>query len=193
MKQAIAVVGVVLGLVGICLGALAQSQVGAVVAAHTQLEAALESQSKTEAARLDASLAELKTSHEASDELVQALQRELRDREEDHQRRRAALQLQLNALAGQVVQLKSAAAKPRASGNVPYIVNPKSRMPEVVLWQTAERSGKRGIARVPKGTKCRVLETKELARNRGGTMYKVRAVTGEEGWIPGFCIEFRAK
>jgi hypothetical protein len=62
-----------------------------------------------------------------------------------------------------------------------------------VLWRNAERSDKKGIARVPKGTKCKILKTKELERTRGGTMYKVKAVTGEEGWIPGFCIEFRKK
>ncbi|MHC5021083.1 MAG: hypothetical protein ACYTGX_13425 [Planctomycetota bacterium] len=62
-----------------------------------------------------------------------------------------------------------------------------------MLWRNAERSDKKGIARVPKGTKCKILKTKELERTRGGTMYKVKAVTGEEGWIPGFCIEFRKK
>lgn len=76
---------------------------------------------------------------------------------------------------------------------VPYLVNSKSRNPEVVLWRTPERTAKKGIARVPNGTKCKILDSKEMARTRGKTMYKVKAVTGEEGWCPGFCIEYRKK
>jgi len=76
---------------------------------------------------------------------------------------------------------------------VPYIVNPRSPAPDVVLWRKAERSAKKGIHHVPKGTKCKIIDNKELDRTRGGTMYKVKAVTGEVGWIPHFCIEFRRK
>lgn len=85
------------------------------------------------------------------------------------------------------------AADKNAIPKVPYIVNPKSKMPEVVLWRDAGRTDKKGVARVPKGTKCKVIATKEVDRTRGGTMYKVKAATGEEGWIPGFCIEYRQK
>ena len=76
---------------------------------------------------------------------------------------------------------------------VPYIVNPKSEAPQVVLWRDAERSDKKGIAYVAKGTKCKILDYKELARTRGGTMYLVQAKTGEKGWIPQFCIEYRRR
>ena len=81
----------------------------------------------------------------------------------------------------------------RAIPKVPYIVNPKSRMPEVVLWRNSGRTDKKGIARVPKGTKCTILKSKDVDRTRGATMYKVKAVTGEVGWIPQFCIEYRKK
>ena len=76
---------------------------------------------------------------------------------------------------------------------VPYIVNPRSQAPDVVLWAKAERSAKKGIHKVAKGTKCKIVDNKELDRTRGGTMYKVKAVTGEVGWVPHFCVEFRRK
>ncbi len=76
---------------------------------------------------------------------------------------------------------------------VPYIYNSRTKNPECVLWRNAERSDKKGVARVPNGTKCKIIGSKELDRTRGGTMYKVKAVSGETGWVPGFCIEYRKK
>lgn len=76
---------------------------------------------------------------------------------------------------------------------VPYLVNPKSPLPDVRLWRDAERSDKLPTHKVPKETKIKILEFKEMPRTRGATMYKVKCVTGEEGWVPHFCVEFRRK
>jgi len=77
---------------------------------------------------------------------------------------------------------------------VPYLVNPKSPLPEVRLWRDAERSDKNPTHKVPKDTKiAKIIETKEMPRTRGATMYKVKCVTGEEGWVPHFCVEYRKK
>ena len=200
MKQAVAVVAVVLGIVGICLGAFAQSQVGAVSIVQAQHEAAMSQRLTALEGRLDADVARLQAtvesqakSSEAIEARLQQLQRAATEREAEHQLELNALKSQLNVLAQEVVRLRAAGARPAEVPKVPYIVNPRSALPLVVLWASAERTAKKGIAYVSKGTRCTLLESKELPRTRGGTMYKVRADSGEEGWIPHFCLEFRAK
>jgi len=81
----------------------------------------------------------------------------------------------------------------KARPTVPYIVNPKSEAPLVNLWRDAERSDKLPTHRVQKGTKCKIVDSKDLDLSRGGTMYLVQASTGEQGWIPNFCLEYRHK
>lgn len=83
------------------------------------------------------------------------------------------------------------AAAAAAATGVPYIVNPRTEAPTVNLWRNAERSDKLPLAKVTKGTRCKILETKELEKWMGGTMYRVVADTGETGWLPHFCLEFR--
>ena len=91
-----------------------------------------------------------------------------------------------------ITDIQKANAK-AAIPKVPYLVNDRSEAPVVVLCNDAERSAKLGSAHVPKGTKCKIVDNKEMDRTRGGTMYKVQAVTGETGWVPHFCVEFRHK
>ncbi|MCI0340076.1 MAG: hypothetical protein L0216_02805 [Planctomycetales bacterium] len=75
--------------------------------------------------------------------------------------------------------------------SVPYLVNERSEQPTVNLWRDAERSDKMPIARVAKGTRCKIVGSKELEKWQGSTMYQIVADTGESGWVPHFCIEFR--
>ena len=79
---------------------------------------------------------------------------------------------------------------------VPYLVNTRTKYPSrpVNLWKTPQRSAKKPINKVPYGTKiAKILDTYEMDRTRGGTMYKIKMVTGEVGWIPHFCLEHRRK
>jgi hypothetical protein len=89
------------------------------------------------------------------------------------------------------------AAKAREKADipkVPYLVNSRSQLPEVRLWRDAERTDKLPTHKVAQGTKiAKILDSKEMPRTRGATMYKVRCVSGEEGWVPHFCVEYRQK
>ncbi len=75
--------------------------------------------------------------------------------------------------------------------SVPYLVNGRSEAATVNLWRDAERSDKMPIHKVNKGTRCKIVGSKELEKFMGGTMYQIVADSGESGWVPQFCIEFR--
>lgn len=76
---------------------------------------------------------------------------------------------------------------------VPYLVNTRSESPVVNLWSDYGRTESKARFHVPVGTKCKILDTHDVDKSRGGTMYLVKAVTGEEGWVPDHCIEYRLK
>jgi len=86
---------------------------------------------------------------------------------------------------------REAAEEPRPK--VPYVVSGSKNSNTANLWSDAERSAAKPAHKIPSGTKVKILETKELDRSRGGTVYRVKAVTGEEGWIPEKFVEFRVK
>ena len=84
-------------------------------------------------------------------------------------------------------------ARPAAPARVPYIVSPNATGFFVSLWASADGSSEVAATSVPKGTRCTVLETKELAGDQGGTWYRVRAVSGEVGWLREHCLDFRLR
>ena len=91
------------------------------------------------------------------------------------------------------VKFGKKAAEENAPKTVPYIVNDKSDAPDVALWGDKERSEQKPRFRVPKGTKCEILGTTKPDPATGKSMIHVKAVTGEEGWVPDFCVEMRRK
>ena len=74
---------------------------------------------------------------------------------------------------------------------VPYLVQAGS--PMVNLWSDKGRTEPKARHHVPAGTKCQILESEDVDKSRGKTMYRVRVPTGEEGWVPSMCIEYRKK
>lgn len=88
----------------------------------------------------------------------------------------------------------SDARKEREAAEIPkvsYLVQDGS--PTVNLWSDSGRTAKSPTHRVPAGTKCQILVSEDVDKSRGKTMHRVRAVTGEEGWVPDQCIDWRKK
>lgn len=197
MKHVVGLIAVVLAMVGLTLGALAQARVIELERVTTDRDAATAQRItdlELKVAEQGKQLHGLNLEHQQTVNQFGARIETLEEQLETRDRSYAAA---IKALQEEITQLQRRAAgfTPgsergiKGSGTQLYIVNPKSKAPTVVLWRTAERTAKKGIAYIPKGTKCTLLDAKDMGR--GAYMYKVRAVTGEEGWIPFFCLEFR--
>lgn len=83
------------------------------------------------------------------------------------------------------------ATRAKSGEPVPYVVTGSRTSNDVNLWSDAERSEPKAKHKVPSGTKVKILEKREMPGSRGATMCRVRAATGEEGWIPEKFVEYR--
>jgi hypothetical protein len=106
----------------------------------------------------------------------------------------AALALTAGACGGRErLERKLKASQEAEIPKVPYVVSGSRTGTTVNLWSDSGRTESKPAHKIPSGTKVKILETKEESKSRGGTMCRVRAVTGEEGWIPDKFIEYREK
>ena len=77
-----------------------------------------------------------------------------------------------------------------ASLKVEVLIDRQSAPSMVALWGDAAKSGGTPTARVKNGTRCQVLETRPIPGERE-QMCRVKAATGEEGWVVNTLIEWR--
>jgi len=104
----------------------------------------------------------------------------------------AAAILALVAGCGGDAPRKQKAPKPKAkSAQAWYALSGSRTSNNVSLWSDAERSESKPKHKIPDGTKVTIIKRDEQPKSRGSTMCLVRAVTGEEGWIPEKFLEQR--